>query len=123
MVRNFGFVMLLSLPDHFNHWCHRSMKDCDLLELRAWELSEPRKKKTGFLSEASFRYVLFAFREFTSEVRNDWRSDLRPIVEPVRVVDREVHAAVAHRMTEVVVPVRAVDRVRAGKVHHPGHAG
>ncbi len=54
---------------------------------------------------------------------NDWRAHVRPVIEPVCVVDGEVDTAVTHRVTKVVMPVRTVDRVRAGKVHHPRDAG
>ena len=56
-------------------------------------------------------------------MRDDRRADLRPIVEPMGIVDRQIHTAVAHRMTKVVVPVGPVDRIVAGKIHHSGAVG
>ena len=46
---------------------------------------------------------------------------LGPAEERLRVVRREVHAAVALRVAEVVVPEGAVERVAAVEVHDPRH--
>ena len=48
---------------------------------------------------------------------------IRPLVHPQRVGVGHVDAAVAHRPAEVVVPVRAMQRVALIEVLHPLHAG
>ena len=46
-----------------------------------------------------------------------------PSVQPCRIGCRRVDAAVAHRVPEVVVPVRAVNSIAFIEVHHVGHIG
>src|SRR5689334_22983382 len=56
-------------------------------------------------------------------VRGDGGADGRPVVHPFGGGGRQVDAAVAHRVAEVVVPVGAVDRVARVEVHGVGHRG
>ena len=46
------------------------------------------------------------------------RSHLGKIVQPLRVLYAKVNTAMAHRSTEIVMPVSAVDGVAAEEVHH-----
>src|SRR5690348_16520436 len=51
----------------------------------------------------------------------DGGTDRRPVVNPPGGFGRQIDAAVAHRLAEVVVPVGAVQRVATGvEVHHIG---
>src|SRR5690242_12038036 len=52
-----------------------------------------------------------------------WHTGFRPAEEPFRSLGRQIDAAMAVRMTIVIVPVRAMEGDPAfGDIQHPGHA-
>src|SRR5690606_22338298 len=56
-----------------------------------------------------------------SVVGHDLGADLGKIEEPLRVWDAQVDTSVAHRRSEIVVPVGAVETVASEKIHDVGH--
>lgn len=46
-----------------------------------------------------------------------------PTEEPSGVSGRHINTAVAHRRTEITVPIGAVDGVAAVKIHHVWYVG
>ncbi len=46
-----------------------------------------------------------------------------PVVQPLRIRGRSVHAAMAHGMAKVVMPIRTVNTVAFIEVHYIGHIG
>src|SRR5581483_369918 len=68
------------------------------------------------------RVVDYELNEYflTLRVYNNRRADGCPIVEPFGFVGWEIHAAVTHSMTKIVMPICAVNGVALIKEHCPG---